>query len=55
MEGADGRVRRVNIISESGMYRLVLRSDKPEAEPFIEWVTRLKKKPARRNVWRVSC
>ncbi len=39
IEGADKRERKVNLISESGMYRLVLRSDKPEAEPFIEWVT----------------
>ena len=29
----------VNIVSEPGLYRLVLRSDKPEAEPFMEWVT----------------
>lgn len=26
-------------IDESGLYRLILRSDKPEAEPFMEWVT----------------
>lgn len=34
-----GGKQKANIISESGMYRLVLRSDKPQAEPFIEWVT----------------
>jgi prophage antirepressor-like protein len=26
-------------VDEPGLYRLVLRSDKPEAEPFMEWVT----------------
>lgn len=26
-------------VDEAGMYRLVLRSNKPEAEPFMEWVT----------------
>ena len=29
-----------NILSESGLYKLVTRSDKPEAKPFQEWVTR---------------
>ena len=27
------------VISESGLYRLVLRSDKPQAKPFQKWVT----------------
>ncbi len=31
--------REMNIISEPGLYRLVLRSDKPQAEPFMDWVT----------------
>lgn len=34
-----GGKQKVSVIDESGMYRLVLRSDKPQAEPFIEWVT----------------
>ncbi len=34
-----GGMQKVNIISEPGLYRLVLRSDKPQAEPFMEWVT----------------
>ena len=34
-----GGVQNISIISEAGLYRLVLRSDKPEAEPFIDWVT----------------
>ena len=28
------------MISESGLYKLITRSDKPEAKPFQEWVTR---------------
>lgn len=30
----------LNLVSESGLYKLVLRSDKPEAKPFQDWVTR---------------
>lgn len=26
-------------VDETGLYRIVLRSNKPEAEPFMEWVT----------------
>jgi prophage antirepressor-like protein len=28
------------IISESGLYKLVMRSDKPDAKAFQDWVTR---------------
>ena len=28
-----------NAISESGLYSLVMRSDKPQAKPFRKWVT----------------
>lgn len=28
------------IISESGLYKLIMRSDKPEARKFQDWVTR---------------
>lgn len=31
---------RAVLISESGLYNLVLRSDKPEAKVFQDWVTR---------------
>lgn len=31
---------RVNFISESGLYKLIMRSDKPEAKKFQDWVTR---------------
>ena len=28
-----------NVINESGLYSVILRSDKPEAKPFRKWVT----------------
>ena len=34
-----GRKQTVTIISESGLYAVILRSDKPEAKPFRKWVT----------------
>lgn len=39
LNGERGNPRR-NLISESGLYKLITRSDKPEAKPFKEWVTR---------------
>ncbi len=30
----------VNLITESGLYKLVMRSDKPQARKFQDWVTR---------------
>jgi prophage antirepressor-like protein len=35
-----GKTQEVAMLSEAGVYRAVLRSDKKEAEPFIRWVTR---------------
>ncbi|PWE56230.1 hypothetical protein DEM27_12450 [Metarhizobium album] len=32
--------RRVVLVSESGLYKLIMRSDKPEARKFQDWVTR---------------
>jgi prophage antirepressor-like protein len=32
--------RPMTIVSESGLYKLVMRSDKPEARSFQDWVTR---------------
>lgn len=32
---------RQTLISESGLYKLVMRSDKPEARAFQDWVTRV--------------
>lgn len=29
----------VNIINESGLYNVILRSDKPQAKPFRKWIT----------------
>lgn len=34
-----GRQGETNIINESGLYNVILRSDKPEAKPFRRWVT----------------
>ncbi len=34
-----GRRGEVNVINESGLYNVILRSDKPEAKPFRKWVT----------------
>lgn len=34
-----GRNQNATIISESGLYTVILRSDKPEAKPFRKWVT----------------
>jgi len=35
------RAASVNLISESGLYKLVMRSDKPEAREFQDWVARV--------------
>lgn len=34
-----GQRRRVSIVSESGMYEVAIRSDKPEARQFRWWIT----------------
>jgi phage antirepressor YoqD-like protein len=34
-----GRQQQTNIINESGLYSVILRSDKPEAKAFKRWVT----------------
>lgn len=34
-----GRTQTTTIINESGLYNVILRSDKPEAKPFRKWVT----------------
>lgn len=34
-----GQMRSVTIVSESGMYEVVIRSDKPEAVAFRRWIT----------------
>lgn len=34
-----GRQQATTIINESGLYNVILRSDKPEAKPFRKWVT----------------
>ena len=34
-----GRQQETAIINESGLYTVILRSDKPQAKPFRRWVT----------------
>lgn len=34
-----GQRRRVNVVTEAGMYEVIFRSDKPEAVDFRRWVT----------------
>lgn len=34
-----GRTQKVTIVSEAGMYEVVIRSDKPEAAAFRRWIT----------------
>ena len=34
-----GGLQSVTVINESGLYNVILRSDKPEAKPFRKWVT----------------
>ena len=35
----DSRVQSLNLVSESGLYELIMRSRKPEAKAFKRWVT----------------
>lgn len=39
VRGVDGKNRYHTTISESGLYKLVMRSDKPQAKDFQNWVT----------------
>lgn len=34
-----GGKQRMTVINESGLYSVILRSDKPQAKPFRKWVT----------------
>lgn len=34
-----GGTQNVTVVNESGLYHVILRSDKPEAAPFRKWVT----------------
>ena len=36
-----GGPQNVSVISESGLYRLIMRSEKPEARAFQDWITRV--------------
>lgn len=47
-EGTSGNPNR-SVVNESGLYTLILRSDKPEAKPFKRWVTHEVLPSIRRN------
>jgi prophage antirepressor-like protein len=34
-----GRKQKMNVVNESGLYELIFRSDKPEAQTFRHWIT----------------
>lgn len=34
-----GRLQKTSIVNEPGLYKVILRSDKPEAKKFMNWVT----------------
>lgn len=40
LNGATLKGHGLTLISESGLYKLVMRSDKPQARAFQDWVTR---------------
>ena len=33
-----GREQQMNFVNEKNLYRVIMRSDKPQAEPFQDWV-----------------
>ncbi len=35
-----GRKQETSLINESGLYKTIIRSNKPDAKPFIDWLTR---------------
>jgi prophage antirepressor-like protein len=39
VENSRGQLRKTKIVNESGLYRLIFQSRKPEAERFTDWVT----------------
>lgn len=44
-----GGIQQVIAINESGLYNVILRSDKPEAKPFRKWVTAVVLPSIRKN------
>lgn len=44
-----GRLQETTIINESGLYNVILRSDKPESKPFRKWVTAVVLPSIRKN------
>lgn len=39
VQNSRGQMRQTVIVSEAGMYEVVIRSDKPEAVAFRRWIT----------------
>ena len=33
-----GREQQMNFVNEKNLYKVIMRSDKPQAEPFQDWV-----------------
>lgn len=33
--------KQMEMVSESGLYKMIMRSDKPQAKPFQDWVTKV--------------
>ena len=56
--GGSGQNRNMTVINESGLYSVILRSDKPEAKPFRKWATsggRISEKNLiKPDIWRVA-
>lgn len=40
LTGAIGRTQQATFINESGLYTVLLRSEKPQAKPFRKWITK---------------
>jgi len=55
LDQIEGSHRPTNQVSESGLYALILRSDKPQARPFRKWVTSEVLPAIRRSVQRPPC
>lgn len=49
VEDSAGRQQETTVINESGLYSVILRSDKPEAKPFRKWVTAVVLPSIRKN------
>ncbi len=37
-----GDAQKLTIVNESGLYKVILRSDKPKAKKFVNWITHVR-------------